>query len=72
MEVVHVLKATPEDKHGIFPEAEQHERGSTTQTGTPERTDICTATVDEGKQTLDMEVTEEQLVEVGPSIYLHT
>ena len=68
---LHVLKATPEDKQPPLyriPDAEQHERGSTTQTGTPERTDLCTATVDEGKQTLDMEVTGEQLEEVRTAV----
>ena len=65
-----ILKNTPEDKQPhlykiFFPEAEHHDRGSRSQTGIPEYTGGFTVTVAEGRQTLDVEMTREQLEEVG-------
>ena len=65
-----ILKTTPEDKQPhlykiFFPETEHNDRGSRSQTGIPECTGSVTVTVAEGKQALDVEVTREQLEEVG-------
>jgi hypothetical protein len=63
----HILKTTPEDKQPhlykiFFPEAECHHRGSASQNGIPE---CPTVSVAERNQTLDVEVTREQLMEVA-------
>jgi chromosome segregation ATPase len=68
----HILKTTPEDKQPhlykiFFPEAECHHRGSASQNGIPE---CPTVSVAERNQTLDVEVTREQLMEVDIDIYL--